>query len=202
MKIPIPVGGCAAGAPSVSGSGNQSKMDATTFAPSYLHLTAKLKVRVEEMKIIGVDVEAEIVDIETNNLLVALVQDVMKSKGHSFSVSLSPGALNSADGSISNGKSAWTQNFGNIIGRSALTIIAQDTIALAGGMIANAERDSGGHSSMADGSDPLDAIYKNILPYVELLDVEGNLALMIGGMCLLLPKVTALLCSSLSICSF
>jgi hypothetical protein len=145
MKIPIPVGGCAAGAPSVSGSGNQSKMDATTFAPSYLHLTAKLKVRVEEMKIIGVDVEAEIVDIETNNLLVASVQDVMKSKGHSFSVSLSPGALNSADGSISNGKSAWTQNFGNIIGRSALTIIAQDTIALAGGLIANAERDSGGH---------------------------------------------------------
>lgn len=33
-------------------------------------------------------------------------------------------------------------------------------------------------NSMADGPDPLDATYKNLLPHVELLDAEGNVVMM------------------------
>ncbi|MDF2966033.1 MAG: fhaB1 [Rickettsiaceae bacterium] len=149
FSVEIPLWGNTS--PDLTVGGGHHQTSAVTHAPSHIKLTGTFKLRVQDAKVIGVDVEAEIVDIKADTLLVASVQDIIKSSGHSFNLSLDPtksvggDSLRGiyAEGSTANTK--WTNNFGNIIGRTAVDIVVKDTLKLAGGLIANAEVDARGN---------------------------------------------------------
>ena len=162
FNFEIPIG--TPGASSLAGeigadlsvSMNASETCATTHTGGTIKVQGKLKMDVKDGKVIGTQIEADIVDISAQNLLVESVQDTMKSSSRGFSMSIDPTELlggempNPGDfvkglyGEGGSGKAATTNNLGSIVGKAATKIVVQDTLTMAGGLIANASRDEHG----------------------------------------------------------
>ncbi len=160
FEIPIGTPGASSLAGEIGGdlsvSMNVSEMEATSYTGGTIKVQGKLKMDVKDGKVIGTQIEADIVDISAENLLVKSVQDTMRSASRGFSMSLEPTDLLSGKvpelmdvvkgvyGEGGSGKAAITNNLGSIVGKAATKVVVGDTLTMAGGLIANASRDENG----------------------------------------------------------
>jgi hypothetical protein len=160
FEIPIGTPGASSLAGEIGGdlsvSMNASEMEATSYTGGTIKVQGKLKMDVKDGKVIGTQIEADIVDISAENLLVKSVQDTMKSASRGFSMSLDPTDLLSGKvpelmdvvkgvyGEGGSGKAAITNNLGSIVGKAATKVVVGDTLTMVGGLIANASRDEHG----------------------------------------------------------
>ena len=88
--------------------------------------------------------------VRAQNLVVESLQDVIKERMHSLELNIGSGELKSGAGSlggkaqVNNRDARWTNAVGSIIGTQVANIVVQQTLEIAGGLIANAEVDESG----------------------------------------------------------
>ena len=136
---------------------NASQAEATKHKGGTIKVAGKLKMDIKDGEIVGTKIEADIVDISAENLLVKSVQDTMKSSSRGFSLSLDPtdlfsGKMPTPENLLKGiygeggGRSAEvTNSLGSIIGKEATKIVVQDTLTMVGGLIESASRDEHGN---------------------------------------------------------
>lgn len=147
VVLTIPIKGNIEGGVSISASEGAS--NATTYhADNMIIAKGRLEIDVAgDGKISGVKLQAREVLVRAKNLVVESLQDVLSERLRSMEVNIGSNLLHNlgTKAQVSKRDAAWTNAIGSIIGTQVVNVAVQQTLEIAGGLIANAEVDSSGN---------------------------------------------------------
>ena len=143
IEITIPIAG-SVGA-SVSGSYKQSESISQTYhSDNVINVTGKLELDLSENgEIKGIRLQSDIIDIKAKNLVVESLQDVLKERMRGMDISVGIGGKDArsfgAKAQMQERDKVWTGAIASIIGREVVNVTVQQTLEVAGSLIANAD---------------------------------------------------------------
>ena len=139
VTLTIPINGNVSGGISIQGSeGNIS----STYYHSNNMIIAKGRLEVnisEDGKVSGVRLQASEVLVRAKNLVVESLQDVLQERLRSLELNIGTQGKLGSKAEVTNRDVAWTRAVGSIIGTQLTNVVVQQTLEIAGGLIANAE---------------------------------------------------------------
>tara|TARA_B110000503_G_scaffold143010_1_gene242092 strand:- start:156 stop:4136 length:3981 start_codon:yes stop_codon:yes gene_type:complete len=143
INLTIPISGSVGGNLSAGFKKKQSE-SISYHDDNVVNIKGKLELKLSGDGVIrGVQFIANEVDIDAKNFIVESLQDVLKARmqGMNMSFGMSGQNTNSFGVKADMGKqdAAWTNAIGSIIGRNVVNVTVQQTLEIAGGLIANAE---------------------------------------------------------------
>jgi|GEM_PF-2373200 len=146
VTLTIPIKGNVQGGVTMSGSAGNS--NATVYhADNVIIAKGRLEVDIAgDGKISGVKLQASEVLVRAKNLVVESLQDTLTERTRSMEINIGADVLGSlgAKGQVTSRDAAWTNAIGSIIGTQVANVVVQQTLEIAGGLIANAEVDENG----------------------------------------------------------
>ncbi|WP_375331624.1 hemagglutinin repeat-containing protein [Candidatus Tisiphia endosymbiont of Temnostethus pusillus] len=144
MELTIPIAGNVGSGISMSGS-ETNRHNVHYHDNNMIMVKGRLEVSVEgNGKVSGVMFYANEVLVRAKNLVVESLQDVVQERMQGLQMSIgfnSAGYLQSLGGKVEVGSrnAAWSNAMGGIIGTQVVNVVVQQTLEIAGGLIANAE---------------------------------------------------------------
>lgn len=139
VTLTIPINGNVSGGISMQGSeGNIS----STYYHSNNMIIAKGRLEVnisEDGKVSGVRLQANEVLVRAKNLVVESLQDVLQERLRSLELNIGTQGKLGSKAEVTNRDVAWTRAVGSIIGTQLTNVVVQQTLEIAGSLIANAE---------------------------------------------------------------
>lgn len=139
VSLTVPISG------SVSGGVNFQNSEGGTsgiYHHSNNMIIAKGRLEVdiaEDGKVSGVRLQASDVLVRAKNLVVESLEDVLQEKLRSLELSIGTQGNLGIKPQVTSRDSAWTNAIGSIIGTQVANVVVQQTLEIAGSLIANAE---------------------------------------------------------------